>query len=219
MVVMFRFRYAILTVLFVCFAGLAAAEAAEVVKLPPPQASGGPGVFDMLRDRASALGGSFPTGKVSHEELSTLLWAATGLNRPDRGWTVPMAMGREPYVRVYVTGEDGTFRYDWKTHSLIKTSNEDARKTISRQGFVENASHVLIFVQDTKALEAFGARGADLGFGAAAVGAMTQSVYLAAEALGIGTRYMVNLNPDVIRAICGFDPADVPLCIMPIGKR
>jgi nitroreductase len=217
MVVKFRFRYVVLTLLFVCIAGITVAKASEVTQLPDPQTVGGPSVFDMLRNRASALGASFPTEKVSHEELSTLLWAATGLNRPDRGWTVPMAMGREPYVRVYVTGEDGTFLYDWNEHTLIKTSNEDGRKTISRQGFVENASHVLIFVQDTKAIESFGARGTD--FGAVAVGAMTQNVYLAAEALGIGTRYLVNLNPDVIHTICGLDAVDVPLCIMPIGKR
>ena len=217
MIVILRFRNAVLIVLFVCVVGLAAAEAAEVIKLPPPQTSGGPGVFDMLRNRASALGGSFPTGKVSHEELSTLLWAATGLNRPDRGWTVPMARGHAPYVRVYVTGEDGTFLYDWSEHALVRTSNEDGRKTISSQGFVENASHVLIFVQDMKAFEPFGGRWVE--FGPVAAGAMTQNVYLAAEALGIGTRYMVNLNADVIRSICGLDDVDVPLSIMPIGKR
>jgi len=217
MVVTLRIRYAVLIVLFVCFAGLAVAEAMEVIKLPPPQTNGGPGVFDMLRNRASALGGSFPTGKVSNEELSTLLWAATGLNRPDRGWTVPMARGHEPYVRVYVTGEDGTFLYNWNEHTLVKTSNEDGRKTISGQGFVENASHVLIFVQDMKAFEPFGGRWVE--FGSVAAGAMTQNIYLAAEALGIGTRYMVNLNADVIRSMCGLDAVDVPLCIMPIGKR
>jgi hypothetical protein len=46
---------------------------------------------------------------------------------------------------------------------LVKASNKDGRKAISRQGFVENASHVLIFVSDGKAIESFGARGADFG--------------------------------------------------------
>jgi len=217
MVVMIRFRYIIVAAFFLCFACAAVAEAAEVIKLPSPQTSGGPGVFDMLKNRASAAGGAFPTGNVSHEELSTLLWAATGLNRPTKGWTVPMAMGREPYCKVYVTGEEGTFLYDWKTHSLIETSKEDARKSAGSQAFVAAASHVLIFVSNGKAIESFGARGTS--WGAVAVGAMTQNVYLAAEALGIGTRYLANLNPDAIRSVCRLETADVPICIMPIGKK
>ena len=214
MVFVLRFRYVVLTVLFLCLAGVAAAE---TIKLPPPQTAGGPGLFDMLKNRASATGGAFPTGKVSHEELSTLLWAATGLNRPDKGWTVPMAMGREPYCRVYITGEEGTFLYDWKTHSLIETSKEDARKEVGSQSFVAGASHVLIFVSDGKTLESFGARGE--AWGAVAVGAMTQNVYLAAEALGIGTRYIAGLKPDVVRSACALESVDAPICIMPIGKR
>ena len=215
---MLRFRYVALTVFFVCGLCLAGvAEAAEAKKLPSPQTAGGSGVFDALQRRASAAGGAFPTGAISQEELSTLLWAATGLNRPDKGWTVPMAMGREPYCRVYVTGKEGTFRYDWKAHSLVETSKEDARSTVSGQGFVAGASHVLIFVTDGKAIESFGGRGAD--WGPVLAGAMTQNVYLAAEALGIGGRYMASLKSDVVRSVCGLESADVPICIMPIGKK
>ena len=214
---MFRFRFVVLAAFFLCLVSVAAAEAAEFVKLPAPQTSGGAGVFDMLKHRASALGGSFPTGKISQEELSTLLWAATGLNRPDKGWTVPMAMGREPYCKVYVTGAEGTFLYDWKTHSLAETSKDDARSAVGGQGFVAQASHVLIFVTDGKAIGSFGGRGAD--WGPVAVGAMTQNVYLAAEALGIGARYMASLKADAVRSVCALESEDVPLCIMPIGKR
>ena len=217
---MFRFHYVVLAVFFLCFlclAGVAVAEAAEAAKLPDPQTSGGPGVFDMLKSRASATGNAFPTGKISREELSTLLWAATGLNRPSKGWTVPMGRGVEPYCRVYVTGEDGTFLYDWKTHSLVTTSKEDGRSAVGSQAFVAAASHVLIIASDGKAIEGIGPRAA--GWDAVAAGAMSQNVYLAADALGIGTRYMVGLNHDAVRSLCALDPADVPLCIMPMGKR
>jgi nitroreductase len=217
MVMTFRFRRVVLAALFLCLASISAATAAEVIKLPDPQTSGGPGVFDMLKSRASAPGSAFPTGKISREELSTLLWAATGLNRPDKGWTVPFGRGMEPYCRVYVTGEDGTFLYDWKTHSLTETSKEDGRSAIGAQAFVAAASHVLIIVSDRKAIEALGPRASD--WDAIAAGAMSQNVYLAADALGIGTRYIVGFSADVARSICALDPADIPLCILPIGKR
>ena len=213
----FRFRYVVLAVFLLSLAGVVVAEAAETIKLPDPQTTGGPGVFDMLKSRASATGSAFPTGKISRKELSTLLWAATGLNRPNKGWTVPLGRGVEPYCRGYVTGEEGTFIYDWKTHSLVETSKEDGRSAVGTQAFVAAASHVLIIASDGKAIEALGPRAAD--WGAVAAGAMSQNVYLAADALGIGTRYIVGLNADAVRSLCALDPADVPLCIMPMGKR
>ena len=82
------------------------------IKLPEPQIEGGSGIFTLLKSRASAVSGNYPTGQVSQAELSTLLWAASGLNRPGKGWTVPLAMGREPYCKVYVAGDEGTFLYD-----------------------------------------------------------------------------------------------------------
>ena len=70
------------------------------VPLPAPQRSGGLGVFDALGSRASAVGADFASMKdVSLENLSTVLWAATGLNRGEKGWTVPMAWGWSPTSR------------------------------------------------------------------------------------------------------------------------
>ncbi len=219
MILSVRLRRAALFAVLLCVLCVSAAGAAEVRKLPPPQTSGGLGIFDMLKHRASATAASFPTGKMSQEELATLLWAATGLNRPEKGWTVPMAMGREPYCRVYVTGEEGTFLYDWVTHSLIGTSKEDARRSVGAMSFASNAAYTLIFVTDGKALGSFKNIRAAEDWAQVAVGAMTQNVYLAAEALGIGTRYMANLKEDAIRAVCALEPDDVPVCIMPLGKR
>lgn len=186
--------------------------------LPAPQKSGGEGIFDALASRASAGQADFPTGKISPKELSTILWAASGLNRPDRGWTVPMAMGREPYCKVYVLGPDGAFLYDWKTHGLATVAKENVKSKISGQAFVAQAPYVLVFVVDGKALGAFNnARAAE--WGPVLTGAMTQDVYLAAGALGIGTRYMASLNENIAREALKLDKADTPICIMPLGKK
>ncbi|MDR1979271.1 MAG: nitroreductase family protein [Synergistaceae bacterium] len=194
------------------------ASASADIKLPEPLTEGGSGIFALLKSRASAASGSYPTGQVSQEELSTLLWAASGLNRPGKGWTVPMAMGREPYCKVYVAGDEGTFLYDWKEHSLKEISKDNVKSTIGTQPFVAKASHVLIFVTDGKALGSLNnARGAEWAY--VAVGSMTQNVYLAADSLNIGVRYMASLSGDVTRASLRLEEGDVPICIMPIGKR
>ena len=188
------------------------------VKLPEPHMAGGPGVFDTLKHRASALSASFPTGPVSMEELSTILWAASGLNRPGKGWTIPLAMGREPYCKVYAAGEQGAFLYDWKDNSMKEIAKDDVRSALGNQAFVAAAPYVLVFVSDGKAVEAFGGgRGVEWAFVAA--GAMTQDVYLAAEALNIGTRYLASMKADAVRSHLKLEPADTPICLMPLGKK
>jgi nitroreductase len=189
------------------------------VKLPEPLTEGGNGIFSLLKSRASAAGGSYPTGQVSQEELSTILWAASGLNRPGKGWTVPMAMGREPYCKVYVAGDDGTFLYDWKEHALKEISKDNVKASIGSQAFVGKASHVLVFVTDGKGLGNFNNNSRAQEWGYVAVGAMTQNVYLAADALGVGVRYIASLSPEVARTSLQLAEGDVPVCIMPIGKR
>lgn len=187
--------------------------------LPAPQKSGGQGVFDALATRASATQGNFPTGKISPKELSTILWAASGLNRPDRGWTVPMAMGREPYCKIYALGHDGAFRYDWKKHELVTVAREDIRPDISGQAFVAKAPYVLVFVADGKGLSSFKEPSVALSWANVAAGAMTQNVYLASGALGIGARYMASFNEAVARDALQLDKNDMGICIMPLGKR
>jgi nitroreductase len=188
------------------------------IKLAEPRTEGGSGIFALLKSRASAVSSNYPTGQVSQEELSTLLWAASGLNRPGKGWTVPLAMGREPYCKVYVAGDEGTFLYDWKEHSLKEISKDNVKSTIGRQSFVANASYVLIFVTDGKALGNLNNPRAE-EWARVAVGAMTQNVYLAADSLNIGVRYIASLSADVARASLKLEEGDVPLCIVPIGKR
>lgn len=181
-------------------------------KLPDPQTNGGPTVLTAIDERASATGKNFPTGAISDKDLGTILWAATGRNRQNKGWTVPMAMGKAPYCTVYVAGEDGAYRYEWKDHSLRKITSENIKKIVGMQGFVGQAPYVLIFVIDTEAAEKHGA-----GTGEILIGAMTQNTYLAGQALGIGTRYIASIESDTISTKLLLKDSEKPLCVLPIG--
>ncbi len=215
-----------LTALFVLslslVSGAIAAEAPSASEasftLPASQKSGGEGIFDALSHRASGTRNAFPHGDISTQELSTILWAASGLNRPEKGWTAPMASGSEPYCKVYVLGKDGVFLYDWKQHALNTVSKGDVRLDISGQKFVAEAPYVLLFVADGKVLDAMNDPRA-AGWAPVLAGAMTQNVYLAAGSMGIGARYMASMKADVAREALKLDPSDTPICIMPLGKR
>ena len=124
------------------------------IKLPEPQTSGGMGLFQALKERSSAPGGDFPTAPLSPEDLSTILWSATGLNRGEKGWTVPMANGLPPYVYIYAALESGVYRYDWAANALIEVSKEDIRDKIGAQRFVASAPCSLILISSAEGLEA-----------------------------------------------------------------
>ena len=55
-----------------------------------------------------------------------LLWATWGVNRPDGRRTAPMAKN-EQNVAVYVVLADGVWRYEGKSHELVKELGIDAR--------------------------------------------------------------------------------------------
>ncbi|MDR1368199.1 MAG: nitroreductase family protein [Candidatus Accumulibacter sp.] len=192
---------------------------ASDIKLPAPRTAGGKPVFEAVAARASAPSSAFPTGKISREELSTILWAASGKNRPGK-WTVPFGMGLEPYISIYVAGEDGLYRYSWEDHSLRQVSGGDVRAKVSRQSFSASAPYTLIFTSDRTPLKKAGrAQEHWAKWTHVAVGAMTQQVYLAADALGIGARYLQSLDADFIRKATNQPDDEETISILPIGKR
>ncbi|MDR2161910.1 MAG: nitroreductase family protein [Desulfovibrio sp.] len=207
-------RPAALVALLLVFALAAPAWADR--PLPAPRQEGGMGVFEALKKRSSAAGGDFSPAELSQEELSNLLWAASGLNRGQTGWTVPMAHGRPPYCRVYVADKDGVFLYDWASHSLKEIRSGNIKGDIGAQSFVKKAAAILIFVADGQALAEFGAAGEELSHVAA--GAMTQNVYLAAAALGLGARYIRSIRQEAVISALSLPKGDTPICLMLLGK-
>jgi SagB-type dehydrogenase family enzyme len=193
--------------------------ASAAIKLPDPQTGGGMGLFEALKLRQSAPGGDFPKGELSAQELSNVLWAMSGLNRGETGWTVPMGNGLPPYVHIYATMKDGTFLYDWSKHSLEDISNKDIRADIGAQRFVADASCILILVEDGEALaEEYGDETIETEFANVAAGAMTQDAYLAAAAMNLGARYIHSMKIENIVSSLNLPESDRPICIFLLGK-
>jgi SagB-type dehydrogenase family enzyme len=190
---------------------------ADIV-LPPPQMEGGMGLFEALKKRSSVSGAAFSAAEVKLEALSTVLWAATGLNRGKKGWTVPMADGLPPYCRVYVAGNDGVWRYDWESHSLKEISKENIKGKIAAQSFVQRAFYVLILVSDSESLAALKNEKDAAEFSQVAAGAMSQNVYLAAAALKLGTRYIHSLHREAVQSALKLSTGDEPIALMPLGR-
>ena len=63
---------------------------------------------------------------LPEKDVSNILWAAWGVNRPDGRRTVPTARNMQA-VALYAARADGVWRYEGEGHELIKVLDEDWR--------------------------------------------------------------------------------------------
>ena len=118
----------------------------EQIALLPVAEQGGLTINEALRNRRSWR--EYNAGTLSLEELSGVLWAAAGENRPSEGrLTAPSALALYP-VRVYAILAEGAYLYDAKAHTLTRVAEGDLRKLSGAQEFVFSAPLNLVYVAD-----------------------------------------------------------------------
>lgn len=185
--------------------------------MPPPQKTGGAPLFEAIDQRASAKQAGFPSGEISRQDLSTILWAASGLNRDGKLWTVPMAMGRPPYCKIYVTDAAGVYLYNWKNHSLEEIGSASAHADLPMQDFAKKAPMNLYIVVD-------GAEMAQMDspftneFGPVLAGAMSQNIYLACQGVDVGARLVYSIKRTEATKYFKLAAGDTPLFAIIMGK-
>lgn len=193
------------------------ASAADI-QLPKPQKTGGKPMFEVIDQRSSARGSDFPSEKIPEETLSTILWAASGHNRDGRLWTVPMAMGKPPYCKIYLTSTDGVYLYHWKNHSLELVSDENIHADIPMQKFAKDAPLNLYIVADGKMLNDMNSPFGD-EFGLVLAGAMSQNIYLACQGLDVGARLIYSIQREEAFKKLRLSPGDKPYFAIVLGKK
>ena len=163
---------------------------AQSINLPDPQKSGGMPLMDALAKRST--GREFDSRELSPGQLSSLLWACFGINRPDGKRTAPSAKDcRE--ADIYVILKRGAYLYDAKSNKLDLAVAEDLRSLAATQAFATNAPVNLIFVADLAKMGK-GSIEEKKTFADIDVGYISQNAYLycASEGLVTGARYSVD---------------------------
>lgn len=174
-------------------------HAEPCLALPPPQRALEVPLMQALGRRSSRR--VFDRRPLPLDVLSTVLWAADGVNRPDGGRTAPSAMGAKE-VQVYVALPQGAYRFDPDRHELQLAAAADVRRVTGYQDFVDDAPLDLVFVADHSRLSMVpvASRGA---YANVACGAMSQNVYLACAALGLGTVVRAWIDREAIARALG----------------
>jgi SagB-type dehydrogenase family enzyme len=167
------------------------AEDLKSIQLPKPQLDGGKPLMQVLRERKSAR--EFSSEKLPLQVLSNLLWAASGVNRPESGRRTAPTASNWQEMDIYVATADGLYRYDAKPHLLKSVLAEDIRALTGRQPFVKDAALNLIYVADFSRI----ARGTNEEkdfFSAADTGFIAQNVYLFCASEGLATVVRANID-------------------------
>lgn len=145
------------------------------IKLPAAVKTGGKPLMEALNKRSSER--VFSAKELSLQQLSDLLWAADGINRPETGKrTAPTAMNWQD-MEIYVILKAGIYKYNPKEHLLENIKTGNFMKYAGKQDFVENAALNLIMVSDTSKLK--NAANEDrLLYAGIHAGAIVQNIYL-----------------------------------------
>jgi len=208
-------KYAIFVSLITLFILRSAvfAEDAQSIKLPQPDMQGGKPLMQVLKERKSSR--EFGSRQLSLQVLSDMLWAASGINRPDAHRTAPSAMNMQE-IDIYVAKADGLYLYDIKAHMLILVIPEDIRASTGAQPFVKDAPVNLIYVADLSKMSRLKTEDADF-YAATDTGFISQNVYLYCASAGLVTVVRGSIDKPALAKVMKLQPNQKIILAQTVG--
>jgi len=165
------------------------------IMLPSPDKTGGKPLMQVLNERQSVR--TFTNDNLTMNQLSNLLWAGWGINRPaDKKRTAPSSRNVQE-IDVFVAIPSGLYLYDAESNKLKQIHNRDIRQFCGIQDFVATAPVDLVYVADMGKLgkkEGDEIKDSDLLSSWANTAFIAQNVYLycASADLGCVIRAMID---------------------------
>ncbi len=180
---------------------VACAAGDNVRKLPAPNKERGGELMQALSDRQSIR--EYASTPISDADLSDLLWAANGINRPDGKRTAPSAINRQD-IKIYLLDAEGAWFYDHNEHALVCVGEGDHRQSVR-----DNQAPInLVLVAD----EEWQWSGVDAGY-------VSQNIYLFCAANGMATVAMGMFDRDVVSAACALNAQQQIVLVHPVGYQ
>jgi SagB-type dehydrogenase family enzyme len=184
------------------------------IDLPAPQTDGGTPLMQALKARRSTR--EFGDRKLSPQVLSNLLWAATGVNRPDGHRTAPTASNRQE-IDIYVITADGAYLYEPKGHKLTAIVSDDLRALAGTQDFVKTAPVNLVYVADFAKYGEKTAEENKLTYSGADTGYVSQNVYLFCASEGLVTVVRAGIDRPALSQAMRLRPEQRIILEQPVG--
>ncbi len=201
---------------FLCamFVSNLSAQELKPIQLKKPDTKKGLPIMQTLEKRQSIR--EYADKKLSEQDLSDLLWAANGINRPESGKrTAPSAMNVQE-VDVYVCLPDGAYLYDAKANMLKPVVKGDLRPMVAGpQAGIAKAPVCLVLVTD---VAKYTKRGDQvLTMATIDVGIVSQNISLFCAGTGLATVPRAYMEKDKLKEALKIKETQHILLNHPVG--
>jgi len=183
----------------------------DTMPLPTPRLQGNLTLEAALKKRHSTR--DYLPDALTLEQVSALLWAGFGVNRPGSWGRTAPTMGDSHEIVVYAILPEGAWCYDAREHRLVRARTGDLRALTGTQDFVAVAPLNLVYVIDQQR-QAAGAVAAaapidpeEHGVLAGAdVGCIVENIYLYCAGAGLATVVRSQIDRRALAQALGLKP-------------
>lgn len=193
------------------------AQTSKTIVLNPPDMMRGFQLMKALSLRASAK--DFDTASLKLQDLSDLLWAANGINRPEDGKrTAPSAMNAQD-IDVYAVIKSGAYLYDAKKQCLDLVASGDHRDLVAgRQEDFAKAPFFCVLVSDISRFQ-HGADTTKMIWAAEDAGIVSQNISIFCASAGFDTRPRATMDQQKLREILKLKPSQHLMLNNPVAYK
>ena len=186
----------------------------NVIQLLPPQTDGGMSLMKALKNRKTSR--EFAGKALTTQQLSNLLWAACGINRPEeKKRTAPSAMNYQE-IDVYVAMPNGLFLYNSEKHNLTEILKEDIREKTGKQDFVKTAPLTLVYVANYDKMTKSDDKGKE-GYAMTDAAFISENVYLYCASEGMNTGVRAFVDKEVLGPAMKLNPTQHIILAQSVG--
>jgi hypothetical protein len=184
---------------FAVLAGISSGRAQQIqpIELVEPQTDGGKSVLAALRARRTTR--NISTEKLTPQELSNLLWAAFGVNRPRGPFETPgrtaASASNSQEIDLYVALPEGVYLYEAIPHRLSPVLAGDFRARSGRRAAATAPVNIFYVVDISKygkaPFQEPGLKDPEVqkSYYYVATGLIAQNVYLYAASQGLAAHF------------------------------
>jgi SagB-type dehydrogenase family enzyme len=191
------------------------AQGLKTLILNQPDKTRGLPVMKALEKRASAS--EYSDKKLTIRDLSDLLWAANGINRPDmKKRTAPSALNAQD-IDIYVFTEEGIYLYNASENALNPVFEGDFRLLLAgKQKDIADSPVILLLVSDISRFSS-GDNSSKLTWAAMDAGIVSQNISIFCAAVGLNTRPRVGMDTAKVRDVLKLKDSQYPLLNSPVS--
>ena len=189
-------RQSFLLMMMFMFISCSSAQDLKSIKLNAPNLTRGDVLMKAFSNRKSTR--EFSDKMLSQQDLSDLVWAANGINRPNEGKkTAPSSQNRQD-IKIYVCMADGNYLYNATNSTLEFISEGDVRPL--------KAPVCLILVSNTNET-----------WGAIDGGIVSQNISLFCSGIGLATVPRAQMDADALKKTLKLTGTQTLILNHPVG--